>query len=87
MQGSLRKLRAPPKHSQGRLIDPSGNPVSSEGRAQRFADFLESVQWKVRPAGLTDDRPIHPPLPVNLETITLLELRTAARKLKSGKAA
>ena len=82
---AARKLRSPPKHSQGQLNDASGCPVSSEFRAQRFAEFLETVQWKVRPAALTDEAPLHPPLPVDMNPITLTELRTAARKLKVGK--
>ena len=69
------------------MNDANGSPISSEFRAQRFAEFLEEVQWKVRPARLVDDSPVHPPLQVDLGLITLTELRGAARKLKSGKAA
>ena len=54
---AARKSRAPAKHSQGRLNDANGSPISSEFRAQRFAEFLEEVQWKVRPARLADGAP------------------------------
>ena len=84
---AARRLRTGAVHSQGRLNDENGSPISSELRAERFAKHLEEVQWKVRPAKLTDDAPTADPMPVNLEAVTVKELRKAVNALKNGKAA
>ena len=83
---AARRLRRGRSQKQGRLSDAAGVPVSSEERAGRFAEYLQNVQWKVRPAGLLDDVPASPLLPVKLGPITIEELRAAAKSLKSGKA-
>jgi len=84
--GAARQLRGRVSKQQGKLNDADGCPVSSEDRAARFAEYLETVQWKVRPAKLVDDVGSLPPLPVDLGPISLSELRRAAKSLKSGKA-
>ena len=58
----------------------------SDERAQRFAEYLESVQWAVRPATLIEDAPIFTELPVELGPITLIELRVAILALRANKA-
>ena len=68
------------------MSDESGRPISSEDRATRFAECLERVQWKVRPAELIDDVPSLPTLPVFFGGITLAELRAAAKTFKPGRA-
>ena len=85
---AARRLRrgAKPNHNQGRLKDERGEVISSEDCAQTLAKYLQDVQWKVRPAKLFDDSPMFPELDVELGPITLDELRTAARLMKSGKA-
>ena len=83
---ALRKLKHGSKHLQGRLCDSNGEPVSSEDKADTFAAYLESVQWAVRPASVTDLAPISDDLPVNLGIITLEELLAAVRSFKAGKA-
>ena len=64
---SLRKLRRGTKHLQGRLCNQDGIPVSSEERAETFAQYLESIQWAVRPASVVEQPALHSELPVNLE--------------------
>ena len=83
--GALRILRQGAKHSQGRLCDASGNVVSSETRAETFAKYLETVQWAVRPATITDDPPLFEELPVRSDPITMNELRKAVRAFTLGK--
>ena len=85
--GALRRLRKEITHNQGRLKDAKGDFVSSEDRAQTFADYLESVQWRVRPANVTEE-PIYPDeLPVALGPVTQKELQTAVKALRKNKAA
>ena len=52
-----------------------------------MAKHLETVQWRVRPAGLVDGPPLGPELPVNLEPISEREVTLAFAKLKWGRAA
>ena len=84
---SLRKLRPKNTASQTRLKDTHGETVSSELRAETLADHLEHLQWRVRPISLQPDPPpiIHPNLPVAESLFTVVELRKAITKLKSGK--
>ena len=72
---------------QGRLNNPAGLPVSTEERAETFAEYLETVQWAVSLAVLIDAPPLYNELPVSSSAITLDELRLALRKMKLGKAA
>ena len=53
----IRKLRKPPKPTQGRLKDRHGKFVQSDERAETMAQYLEQIQWKVRPDALVPDRP------------------------------
>ena len=83
---ALRKLRRGHRHLQGRLNDATGKPVSSEDRAERFAEYFETVQWAVRPATLTDKSTLNEELPVHLGPVTLKELAAAVRRFRPGKA-
>jgi hypothetical protein len=80
-------LRKKPKRQQGRLANLSGELVSSELRASTMADYLEQIQWKVRPATLVPDTEpaLRETLPVCLEPFTQVELRRAIQKAKNGK--
>ena len=51
-----------------------------------MAQYLETVQWRVRPAKLTDSPPLGPPLPVSSDLFTVDEVCSVIRKLQSGKA-
>ena len=84
----IRKLRRPRKPNQGRLQDENGHLVSSECRADTMATYLETVQWRVRPATLTlTDKPVlGPELPVSAESFTCEEVSNVIRKLRLGKA-
>ena len=84
---SVRKLRQLTRSSQTRLLNSSGQIVSTDERAQTFADHLESVQWHVRPITLIPGElpPIHSPLDANTENFTHKELRRAIMSLASGK--
>ena len=83
---NLRKLRKPALHSQGRLRGTDGELVSSDARAETFAQYLENVQWAVRPAVLCSDPPLHAELPVQQGKVTFEELKDAVRALRPGKA-
>ena len=83
----LRQLRQGTSHSQGRLAGADGELVESNQRADTFAKYLESVQWAVRPATLTELPPIFPELGIPSDPITLKELRKAVRAMAEGKAA
>jgi len=83
----IRKLKGGAAQSQGRLHGTDGAPIGSECRAERFAQFLQDVQWAVRPTTLFDDSPVCDPLPVNLGSISMKELQEAAGSLRSGRAA
>ncbi len=72
---------------QGRLRSLSGKFVSSEEGAETLAEYLEKVQWAVRPDAILPDRPsIWAPLPVNELPITTAEVQKAISKLKCKKA-
>ena len=70
------------------MNDASGNIISTEARAETLADYLERVQWRVRPVNIQPDppAPIHHRLPVDDGLFTQKELRLAISKLSSGKA-
>jgi len=84
---SMKLLRKKPKRQQGRLSNLSGDLVSSELRASTMADYLEQVQWRVRPATLVPDTEpaLREILPVCMDPFTQVELRKAIQKAKDGK--
>ena len=51
-----------------------------------MAQHLETVQWKVRPAGCTDGVPLSQELPVSMGAFRLDEVHTAIRKLETQRA-
>ena len=85
---SIATLRKGACKIQGRLRDASGSLVSSEVRAETFADFHDSIQWRVRDVTLVPDvePPVRPTLPVNCDPFTERELQKAICKMGSGKA-
>ena len=59
----------------------------SEERAETIASHLEKVQWAVRPDAVITERAIlYPELEVNLDEITIDEVRTDISSLLPGKA-
>ena len=83
----VRRLRKNPKPQQGRLKDSAGHVVRSDRRAETMAEYLEKVQWAVRP--VTTNRygeNLGEELPVECGRITELEIRRAARRLKNNRA-
>ena len=85
---SIKKLTKPRPHPQGRLRDSSGELVSTDCRAETFAQHLDSIHWYVRPITLVPDTNVelHPPLDVNTGPFTDAELRKTLKKLHKGKA-
>ena len=83
----MRYLRKPVGRTQGCPKNADGKAVFTEERAQTFADYLETVRWKVRPATLIIDPPLFPELAVDLEAFSLKELRLAIEALRANKAA
>ena len=83
----IKALRRGTKHKQGRLKDIRGQLVSSEDRAETLAEYLEKVQWTVRPLEppLSDEL-LGPELPVSRLDISEEEVVEAASQLKIGKA-
>ena len=65
-----------------------GQTVSSEQRAETFAEHLAGVQWKVRPVTLVPDVDpvIHPPLPVKDGDFSTDELLKAIGCMKKNRA-
>ena len=61
---AIKKFRKPKAAKQGRLRDQFGMLVSSDQRADTMSIYLESVQWKVRPAGLVDGPHLGEILPI-----------------------
>ena len=84
----IRALRGKLKKKQGRLHNLQGIPVSSEERAETFAEYLEKVQWTVRPAAVVPQRPpIREKLEVRKDNFSYDELSAVLRKLRRGRAA
>ena len=82
----MQKVRKGTKRQQGRLKNLQGEVVSSEHRADTLADYLEHIQWKVRPASLTPNTedPLHDELPVRIDAFEAHELEKAIQKSKMG---
>lgn len=85
---AIRKTKKPCKISQSRLRGEHGTPVSTDVRAETFSEYLERVQWYVRPVQLIPGTlpQIYPTLNMNDAPFSHPELRKAIRGLKSGKA-
>ena len=83
----IRKLRGGAAQSQGRLHGVDGVPISSDCRAERFAQVLQDVQWAVGPTTLFDDTPVFDPLLINLDNFAMRELQEVAASLRSGRTA
>jgi hypothetical protein len=85
---ALRLLRKGARKHQGRLYNAQGDPISSEQRAETFAEHLATVQWRVRPVTLVpeDSPPVAPPLHVDEEPFSEKELCKAIARMKCGKA-
>ena len=85
---SAKYLRKPPKSSQGRLKNIAGELVFSDARAETMAEYLEKIQWRVRPSALVLERQsIWSMLEVELGDIQVSEVYQAVKKLKYSKAA
>ena len=82
---ALRQLRKGTNRKQGQLKSLNGQLVESDARADTFAKYLEQVQWAVRPALVLDTPPLQL-LDVKGEPITLAELHSATKRLRSNKA-
>ena len=82
----IRALRKPRKLKCGRLKNSSGQLVESDQWADTMADYLEHVQWYVRPAGLVDGPALGADLPVNVTSFSDMEVKAAVDKLKKEKA-
>ena len=84
---NVRKLRKGFVPKQGRLKDADGVFVSTDQRAETLAQYLENVQWAVRPTVLALERPcLGCTLPVYLGDITQDEVIRAGRRLNSSRA-
>ena len=83
---ALRQLRKGAKHPQGCLKDRLGNNVESCSRADTFGQYLQDIQWAVRPATLLDSAPFGQ-LSVATEERNMKELTEAAASLSNFKAA
>ena len=74
------------QRKQGRLQNIAGKLVESNKRADTMAEFLEKVQWKVRPAEIISQEPLGPTLPVNDGEFSIQEVGKVVQKLKWDKA-
>ena len=83
---ATRRLRGQNK-GHGRLANEHGELVESDQRADTFAEYLERVQWAIRPASFVDRPQLFPTMSVRSDNITVKELREAACALRDGKAA
>ena len=85
---SLKQLRGQQRNKQTRLVDRSGNIVSTDRRAETLAEYLEQVQWQVRPVTVLPDLPgpLFPMLAIQEDPFTHTELRRSIFQLSSGKA-
>ena len=83
----IRKLRKGTRIYHGRLKSIDGNVVDSDQRAETFAQYLERVQWAVRPVSTMQfSHDLGPPLPVSMHVFSEYEVLQAAAKLKCNKA-
>ena len=84
---SLRALQRGQQSSQTRLFDANGTPVSSDLRADVFAEYLQREQWYVRNVSLeVGARPlINTELEIYMGPVIAKETRRAIHGLKSGK--
>ena len=63
-----------------------GQLIESDKRADTLAEYLEQVQWEVRPANLTMDKPaIGSLLDVDCSEIKSSEVKNAVKHLKLNK--
>ena len=83
----IKSVRKGVCHKQGRLRNMAGQLVSSEDRAETLAEYLENVQWAVRPTtcSLPQQR-LGAELPVKVSAISEDEVVHAGRRLKREKA-
>ena len=83
---ALKRLRKGRQVQQTLLKNPVGDTVGTDARACTLADYLEQVQWRVRPASLaTAPLPgIPSPIEVSTDAFTHVELRRAIKTLSSG---
>ena len=81
-------LKKGPRKQEGRLKNCRGELVDSDLRAETFAEHLENIQWRVRPATLIPDLepPLRAELPVSLDPFTMQELEFAVARLAPNKA-
>ena len=83
----IRKLRKGFTPKQGRLKNYSGEVVSSELRAETFAEYLERDQWAERPCRSPAEPPPSPcQLLVFLGDISEDEVLKAAKHLRRNRA-
>ena len=84
---ALKLLRKGAKKQQGRLYNTHGDLVSSEDRADTFAEHLATVQWRVRPVTLIpgDAPAIAAPLKFNDGAFSEQELEKVIAKMKGGR--
>eukprot|EP00959_Pyramimonas_sp_CCMP1952_P354898 7434269-Pyramimonas_sp.AAC.1 len=61
--GDVRKYCRPRQRKQERLQHLRGGLGESHERAYAMVDFLEQVQWRVRPAHLVGNDPVGTDLP------------------------
>ena len=70
---AVKYLKKGPRKQEGHLKNYRGELVDSDLRAEIFAEYLENIQWRVRPAILIPD--LEPPLctelPVSLDPFTM----------------
>ena len=83
----LKQLRKGQQKCQGRLRDVSGTVVSSEERAEEFAEYLETVQWAVRSSAQIVNRPVlRAPIGVDTGMFNEKELTCVLKRLRAEKA-
>ena len=82
----LKKIRKPKVPKRSKLRDPSGELVESMQWADTMANYLEDIQWRIRPCGVIEGPSFGQPLPVNDGDILQDEVRTTIKKLRRRKA-
>ena len=81
------RLQKPRRFKCSRLRGPDGELVESDRWADTMADYLEQVQWRVRPAGRVSGTPLGPELPVVVSDFTAEEVQNVLTNLRSKRAA